>query len=258
MTEVGPDGGLPTRAQLGAEVWLVLALSLGASGLYAVLDLLKGLLASAAPLAKQTATLYAPRDTHVWLDIAYQLLDIATELVPVLLVVYLLVRSAESLATLGVDRDHPRSDLVWAAVLALLVGTVGLGFLFVAKWLGINRQLVVGAAAAHWWTVLLLLGQAAGTAISEEVIVGGFTLHRLRQLGWSDNRALVTAAVIRGSYHLYQGVGGGVANVVLGLFFGRIYQRRGRVLPLLIAHFLIDAVAFVGYVELRGHLSWLP
>ena len=243
---------------MGAEVWLVLGLSLGASGVYAALDLLKGLLATAVPLAQQTTTLYAPRDAHAWLDVAYQLLDIATELVPVLLVVYLLSRSAESLGTLGVDRRRPRSDAVWAAGLAIVVGAVGLGFLLAAKHLGINRQLIVGSKAAHWWTVVLLLGQAAGTAISEEIIVGGFVLHRLRQIGWGDNRALVTAALIRGSYHLYQGLGGGLANVALGVFFGRIYQRRGRVAPLLVAHFLIDAVAFVGYVELKSRVGWLP
>lgn len=257
-TPIGAAPGGIGRAHLGLEVWLVLALSLGASGVYAALDLLKGLVATAVPLARQTATLYAPRDTHAWLDVTYQLVDIATALVPVLLVAYFLVRSAESLAVLGVDRRRPRSDVAWAAGLALGVGAVGLAFLVVAKQLGINRQLIVGPAAAHWWTILLLLAQAAGTAISEEVIVGGFVLHRLRQLGWSDNRALVTASLVRGSYHLYQGVGGGAANVALGLFFGRIYQRRGRVLPLVLAHFLIDAVAFVGYVELKGRVRWLP
>jgi hypothetical protein len=30
------------------------------------------------------------------------------------------------------------------------------------------------------------------------------------------------------------------------------------VTPLIIAHFLIDAVTFVGYVALAGKVSWLP
>jgi len=106
--------------------------------------------------------------------------------------------------------------------------------------------------------VILLVFQAASAAIGEEVIVGGYLLHRFRQLGWKDNTSLVVASLVRGSYHLYQGFGGAGANFVLGLFFGRIFQRRGRVMPLLIAHFLIDAVAFVGYVELKPHVSWLP
>jgi membrane protease YdiL (CAAX protease family) len=44
----------------------------------------------------------------------------------------------------------------------------------------------------------------------------------------------------------------------MGLLFGRIFQRTGRVLPLVIAHSLIDIVAFVGYVLLAGNVSWLP
>jgi hypothetical protein len=30
------------------------------------------------------------------------------------------------------------------------------------------------------------------------------------------------------------------------------------VTPLIIAHFLIDSVAFVGYALLAGHVGWLP
>jgi len=243
---------------LGTEVVLVLALSLGASGLYAALDLLQGLITSAQPLAQQSTTLYAPAAPQVWLDISYQVLGLATALAPVFLVAYLLMRSGESMATIGVDATRPAEDTRWSVVLALLVGGVGLGGLFAAKWLGINRNLIVGGGAGRWWDVVLLVFQAAGTAIGEEVIVGGYLLHRFRQLGWGDGTALVVASLVRGSYHLYQGFGGATANFVLGLFFGRIFQRRGRVMPMLVAHFLIDAVAFVGYVELKPHVSWLP
>jgi hypothetical protein len=116
----------------------------------------------------------------------------------------------------------------------------------------------VGGGASRWWDVVLLVFQAAGTAISEEVIVGGYLLHRFRQMGWRDEKGLLVASAVRGSYHLYQGFGGAAANFVLGLFFGRVYQRRGRIIPMIVAHFLIDAIAFVGYVELKPHVSWLP
>lgn len=199
-----------------------------------------------------------PAAPQPWLDVTYQLLDIATTLAPVLLVVYLLVRSGESMASLGVDGARPASDARWSAALAAIVGAAGLGLLFAAKALGVNRNIIVGSGASRWWDVILLVGQAAKTAIGEEVIVCGYLLHRLRQFGWSDGRALAVSSLVRGSYHLYQGFGGALANVILGLFFGRIYQLRGRVLPLLVAHFVIDAIAFVGYVELKNHVSWLP
>ena len=62
--------------------------------------------------------------------------------------------------------------------------------------------------------------------------------------GWRRGRS----ALLRGSYHLYQGLGGFVGNVAMGLIFARLYQRWGRTMPMIIAHSLIDTVAFVGYI----------
>jgi len=45
--------------------------------------------------------------------------------------------------------------------------------------------------------------------------------------------------------------------VVLGLVFGRVWQRQNRLWPLIIAHGVIDVVAFVGYALLVGRVSWL-
>jgi membrane protease YdiL (CAAX protease family) len=104
----------------------------------------------------------------------------------------------------------------------------------------------------------VLLLSAAQNAVLEEVVVVGYLLSRLDRLGVRPARAIVLSAVIRGSYHLYQGVGGFAGNAAMGLIFGILYRRWGRVTPLIIAHFLIDAVAFVGYALLAGHVSWLP
>jgi membrane protease YdiL (CAAX protease family) len=43
----------------------------------------------------------------------------------------------------------------------------------------------------------------------------------------------------------------------MGLVFGYAWQRTGRLWPLVIAHGIIDTVAFVGYALLAGHLHWL-
>ena len=63
--------------------------------------------------------------------------------------------------------------------------------------------------------------------------------------------------MVRGSYHLYQGIGGFFGNLVMGLIFGWWFQRTRRVLPLMIAHFAIDAISFIGVVYLRSHISWI-
>ncbi len=81
---------------------------------------------------------------------------------------------------------------------------------------------------------------------------------RLERLGVKPSRAIAIRAVIRGSYHLYQGAGGFIGNAVMGVIFGVLFLRWRRVTPMIIAHTLIDATAFIGYALLAGHVSWLP
>jgi membrane protease YdiL (CAAX protease family) len=85
----------------------------------------------------------------------------------------------------------------------------------------------------------------------------GYLLTRLRQLGWSENRSVLASALLRGSYHLYQGLGGFVGNLVMGCVFGRVWQRTNRLWALVGAHTLIDVVAFLGYAVLAGKVGWL-
>ena len=78
-----------------------------------------------------------------------------------------------------------------------------------------------------------------------------------REAGWGTWRVIVTSALVRGTYHLYQGFGGFVGNVVMGLLFGWLYPRTKRVMPLVVAHTVLDVVAFVGYALVKPHVSWL-
>jgi Type II CAAX prenyl endopeptidase Rce1-like len=236
----------PPRRVLRDEVLLVLGLSLAASALYALVSLLS------APLRGVEAPLFAD------VGLVYQLLNIATSLVPVLLALHLLGRSGESAASIGLDASRPGADLRWGLGLAALVGGVGLGVYVLAVSLGVNRTVVPVPPTGHWWTVPVLLLAAARSGLLEEVIVCGYLLRRLDQLGWSPMRALWASALLRGAYHLYQGWGGFAGNLALGLLFGRIYQTRGRTTPLVVAHFLIDALAGLGYLALRGRIWWLP
>jgi membrane protease YdiL (CAAX protease family) len=245
-TRGGAQPGPPGRRVLRDEVLLVLALSLAASALYAVLDILS------APIRGIEAPLFAD------VGLAYQLLNIATSTVPVLLVVHLLGRSGESLATIGLDTRRLWTDLRWGVGLAAVVGGVGLGIYILAVGLGVNRTVVPIPPTGHWWTIPVLLLAAARSGLLEEVIVCGYLLRRLDQLGWSAGKALWASGLLRGAYHLYQGFGGFFGNLALGLFFGRLYQVRGRTTPLVIAHFLVDATAGLGYLALRGRVWWLP
>ena len=89
-------------------------------------------------------------------------------------------------------------------------------------------------------------------------MVLGYLIHRLRQVGWGPWSAIVTSALIRGAYHLYQGFGGFVGNVVMGLLFGWLFTRWRRTMPFVVAHAFIDIAAFVGYALLRDRVGWLP
>jgi hypothetical protein len=246
------------RPWLRNEVLLVFALSLGADGVRALVRLLADI-TSGQSLTAQVAVLNGSQAPgRPWLDLVLQLVSLATGIVPVLLVAHFLIRSGERMSAIGIDLQRPRLDLIRGAVLAAIIGGSGLALYLGAHAAGLDLTVVPESLPVVWWRLPVLLLSALQNATLEEVLVAGYLLHRLRQLGWNDNRALVVSAVLRGSYHLYQGLGGFAGNAVMGLIFGRLYQRWGRAMPLLIAHTLIDAVAFIGYAELAGHVSWLP
>jgi len=259
---VAEDTASPTRFDrrtLRREVLLVFALSLGQSGVYAVVRLL-GILTSGQPVSSAVASLNSSRAPgRPTLDLVYQLLGIGFALVPVLLACHFLLIGGERPGrVLGIDLRHKRFDLGLGALLALVVGGTGLALVVTASALGFSAQLVLSSLPAVWWRLPVLLLSALENAILEETLVVGYLLHRLDQLGWRPWPALATSAVLRGSYHLYQGVPAFFGNALMGLLFGRVYQLKGRTAPLIVAHFLIDAVAFVGWVYLHGRWSWLP
>jgi membrane protease YdiL (CAAX protease family) len=246
------------RRWLVTEVWLVFALSLGAAGLRAAIDLIADV-ATGRSLTSQLALLNSSEAPgRPWLDLFLQLDSLLVGIVPVLLVVHFLTRSGEGVSVLGVDRRRPGSDVVRGAMLAAVVGGAGLGLYLASHAAGVDLTVVPEALPNVWWRDPVLVLSALQNATLEEVLVAGYLLHRLRQLGWSDNKALACSALLRGSYHLYQGLGGFAGNAIMGLIFGRLYQRWGRVMPLLIAHALMDTVAFVGYAELAHRVSWIP
>jgi membrane protease YdiL (CAAX protease family) len=250
---------------LRRETLLVLALSLGASAVSALISFIGSLTASGA-LADQAARLNTSRaPDRPWLDLAWQLFGIATALVPVALVAHLLTREGSALReglgglrTVGFDRGRPAFDLVRGALLAAAIGGSGLALYLVALKAGFNLTVVPESLPHVWWRIPVLIASAVQNAVLEEVIVVGYLLRRLGQLGWSPWAALAASAALRGSYHLYQGVGGLLGNMAMGVIFVVLYRRWGRVGPLVVAHALIDIVAFTGYALFAGRVDWLP
>jgi membrane protease YdiL (CAAX protease family) len=235
--------------RLRAEVWIVLGLSLGQSAIYAVVSLIAKMTADGG-LRRSTAILNPSQSQREYLDLTLQILAIVFALVPVVLALYLLSldRDQEPVSRrLGIDRSQPAHDVVWGLSLAAVIGLPGLGLYLAARALGLNADVIPSGLDQYWWTIPVLVLSAIQNAVLEEVVVVGFLMTRFRQFAWSVPAAIVTSAAVRGGYHLYQGFGAGLGNFVMGLIFGYWFHRTKRVLPLVIAHTILDLIAFVGY-----------
>ncbi|WP_431728109.1 CPBP family intramembrane glutamic endopeptidase [Verrucosispora sp. TAA-831] len=247
-----------SRRTLGTETMLVLGLSLGQSAVYATVSIIAKLTAEGG-LSRQTAALNTSASARAYLDLTYQLLGIVFALLPVLLAVHLLTRDpGDPVRTLGLDARRPWADLAQGAGLAALIGLPGLVLFWAAAQLGINATVVPAALPDLWWTVPVLILAAFQNSILEEVIVVGYLMTRLRQLQWRVGAIIATSALLRASYHLYQGFGAFIGNAIMGVVFSLFYLRTRRVMPLIVAHALLDIFAFVGYSLLpREWFDWL-
>lgn len=243
-------------AQRRNEVLLLLGVCLGQSAIYALVSLIAKLTAE-KPLNQQAARLnvsLAPG--RPWLDLTYQVLAIFFDLVPVMLAWHLLNRDpGNSRGLLGVDTRRWRFDIGLGVALAAAIGIPGLGLYFAARALGINATVVPAGLPDIWWAVPILVLAAIQNSILEEVVVVGYLVTRLRT-AWSLPMVIAASAILRGAYHLYQGFGAFIGNAVMGVVFALVFLKWQRIVPLVIAHTILDVVAFVGYVIAVKYLHW--
>jgi membrane protease YdiL (CAAX protease family) len=245
------------KLRIKIELVVVFALSLGASALYSIVSIIARL-TEGTSLSQQTATINRQLSDREWLDFTYQFLGIALGLAPVALVLFLLWEKKSSpFKVIGLNFLQPGPDLSRGIWLAAVIGIPGLGLYLTSRQLGISAEVIPAALGEYWWTVPILLFAAVRASLLEEVIVVGYLFKRLEFLGFSSKSQILISASMRASYHLYQGFGGFIGNFIMGLIFGYLYQRWGRVMPLVIAHFLLDAAIFVGYAALKDVLTFL-
>ncbi|OLT54581.1 CPBP family intramembrane glutamic endopeptidase [Cellulosimicrobium sp. CUA-896] len=257
-----PDAPAPrpdrsARRRTTAEIWIVLGLSLGQSAVYALINIVARLTAGTA-LRDQSASLNVSQSARPYLDLTYQLVGIVFAVLPVALALYLLsARGRSAVRAIGLDGAQPVRDVGWGFALAAAIGIPGLAFYLLGRALGITVEVQASALNAAWWTVPVLILSALQNGLLEEVIAVGYLYERTRDLGWGRVQFVVWSSLLRGAYHLYQGIGPFIGNVVMGVVFSWWYTSRWgrhRVMPLVIAHTLLDVVAFVGYALLR--LEW--
>lgn len=243
------------RHALIVELVIVGILTFGFSAISAALALLEAQLGGG--IGNSTVALNPSRSDLGAIDAARQVMSGIRLFAIAALAVYLLWRSGIAPRLVGLTGRPRRPDVPHGLALAAVIGLPGLALVALARALGLNAHLVPSEVDGVWWRWPVLILIAVGNAAAEEIVVVAYFITRLRQLGASSNAALFSSAVLRGGYHLYQGLGAGLGNLVMGLVFGRYFQVTARVWPLVIAHAVIDIVAFIGYALLRDHLGWV-
>jgi len=232
------------RRTLAEEVLVVLSLSILRPVAFAILSLLEAPIAGVVVAAADQSN-----------EFTRQVLGFVFALAPAFLVVHLVRRSGEGVAAIGLRTDRPSIDVARGVVVSIVVGIAGIGVYLAAVELGVNRFVLPTPPLGHWWTIPALILNAVEAGMVEEVIVLGYLVTRLQQLSLSATAAIAASALLRGSYHLYQGWGGFLGNVAMGAIFGYLFLRWGRrTWPFVVAHVLLDVGAGVGFILFRDRL----
>jgi membrane protease YdiL (CAAX protease family) len=255
----GADLSPRDRRLLRWEIVGVLGVSFLTSGIYALLSYIRAEITVKGGISSTTAVVVsANRTTYPVLDFLDVVADLLNGIFPTVLAIALLARFPGGRGCgVGLDLSRWRRELAQGVGFFALIGLPGLGLVYLAHAWGLNASLEVVSFPDVWYRVPYLVLDAAQNGAAEEIVVIAFFITRLTQLGWSRERAIGAAAVLRGSYHLYQGLGGFFGNAVMGVIFGWWFTRTRRVLPLAIAHTLLDVASFVGYLYLHDHISWI-
>jgi len=195
-----------------------------------------------------------------WVWVALDASARLAQLAAAALVCYLLAQSGEGLAVIGLGGRKLRMDLALVLpvfiVVQYLPQTFGRDLLqwlhIQGFYLGTPLQLQGPAALT---TAQVIAGVAAG--ILEEIVVLGFLVRRLEQLGFGSSWVVVIAVAVRVSYHLYYGWNA-VPIALWALASVLVYLRIRRLLPFILCHIAWDvAIPFRAFYASAYHVMLL-
>jgi uncharacterized protein len=106
-----------------------------------------------------------------------------------------------------------------------------------------HSKLINTVSVGHFPKYFIIEGifMSAITAVTEEVLVNGYLITRLYQLGWSPRASLILSLALRTSYHVYYGFGF-LLTIPFGYLVTRSFQKHVKLTRPIVAHFLYDAI----------------
>jgi hypothetical protein len=154
-----------------------------------------------------------------------------------------LARSGQPPSALGLQRKGLGLDAINAVGL-LAASWILTGIVVALLSIGGDGKLTNTTSDSHVPAYYLIYAVllSATTAINEEVIVNGYFLTRLSQLGWGRWSAFALSFTVRESYHVYYGIAF-LATMPLGYLVTRSFQKRGRLGRAIFTHFAFDVVS---------------
>jgi hypothetical protein len=180
-------------------------------------------------------------------DVANLLLGMLAYL-PVLAVVpialFLLWRTGQGRHELGLGLPSFRRDVLPGLGIGAAAFGIEIALLIpFSSLITSHSKLVNTVSVGHFPKYYLIEGifMAAVTAITEEVLVNGYLITRLYQLGWSPRASLLLSLALRTSYHVYYGFGF-LLTIPFGYLVTRSFQKHAKLNRPIVAHFLYDAI----------------
>lgn len=143
----------------------------------------------------------------------------------------------------------------WRILIAAIVGAATVGGL---QWLNLRRMGRSSGRAREFMQVLAerilpqtrlelvpFLALAVTAGVCEEFLYRGFAMAALTRAGLPPWGVVLLSSALFGLAHLYQGRGGLLSTLVIGTVFGTARIAYDGLVPVMIWHFAVDAVAGV-------------
>jgi membrane protease YdiL (CAAX protease family) len=182
-----------------------------------------------------------PLKHHPGISLVLLTFDYLTTALVVPIALLLLARTGQPPSRLGLTRKGLGRDV--PGVLGLLVGAFALTGVLALALSPFESHLKVTESNSHVPAYFLVYAVllSATTAINEEVIVNGYFLTRLSQMGWTRWSAFALSFAVRESYHVYYGIAF-LMTMPFGYVLTRSFQKRGRLGRAILTHFTYDTI----------------